>query len=205
MARIDIFTYNGEIDLLEIRLNILNNFVDQFIIVEAPTTFSGKTKPLYFEMHKERFSSFLPKIKYFVIDDYPNDAKILSLADSSPNVPKNGPEHWRREFYQKESIQKALTHLNDEDLCFIGDLDEIWNPEISIPIDDGVYKLKQIVYTYFLNNKSNEPWAGTLVTKYKNVKDTCLNHLRTQKNGKSLKMVVGILPLWVELRRYGEN
>ena len=177
----DVFTYNGEADILEIRLNILHDSVDQFVIVEAPTTFSGLKKPLYFDEQKERFAPFLDKIKYFVIDDYPNDEEILRLADESSNVPKNGPEHWRREFYQKESIKKALTHLQDNDICFIGDVDEIWNPEILIDYTkDDIFKLRQKVYTYYLNNRSNEPWAGTLVTKYKNIKNNCLNHLRTK-------------------------
>ncbi|OGI65825.1 hypothetical protein A3A95_01295 [Candidatus Nomurabacteria bacterium RIFCSPLOWO2_01_FULL_39_18] len=177
----DIFTYNGEADILEIRLNILYDTVDQFIIVEAPTTFSGLNKPLYFQEQKERFKPFLEKIKYFVIDDYPNDQELLKLADSSSNVPTNGPEHWRREFYQKESIKKALTHLQDEDICFIGDVDEIWNPEVLINYaKDDIFKLRQNVYTYYLNNRSSEPWAGTIVTKYKNIKNDCLNHLRTK-------------------------
>lgn len=177
----DIFTYNGETDILEIRLNILKDYVDQFIIVEAPTTFSGLKKPLYFQEQKERFKQFSDKIKYFIIDDYPHDQELLKLADSSSNVPKNGPEHWRREFYQKESIKKALTDLQDEDVCFVGDVDEIWNPEILIDYTkDDIFKLKQEVYAYYLNYKSNEPWAGTLVTKYKNIKNNCLNHLRTK-------------------------
>lgn len=177
----DVFTYNGEADILEIRLNILKDYVDQFVIVEAPTTFSGLKKPLYFEEQKERFVPFLHKIKYFIINDYPNDQELLKLADSSFNVPKNGPEHWRREFYQKESIRKALTHLNNDDICFIGDVDEIWNPEVLIDYrKDDIFKLKQEVYAYYLNNKSSEPWAGTIVTKYKNIKNSCLNHLRAK-------------------------
>lgn len=176
----DIFTYNGEADILEIRLNILNNKVDQFVIIEAPTTFSGLKKPLYFQEQKERFAPYLSKIKYFVIDDYPNDKELCKLADESSNVPKDGPEHWRREFYQKESIKKALAHLNDDDICFIGDVDEIWNPEVLIDYTKSdIFKLRQNVYTYYLNNRSSEPWAGTLVTKYKNIKTGCLNHLRT--------------------------
>jgi len=176
----DIFTYNGEADVLEIHLNILKDAVDQFIIVEAPTTFSGLNKPLYFQTQKERFAPFLNKIKYFVIDDYPNDKELCDLADSSSNVPMGGPEHWRREFYQKESIKKALVDLQDNDICFIGDVDEIWNPKTLIDYTkNDVFKLKQEVYTYFLNNKSNEPWAGTIATKYKNIKNNCLNHLRT--------------------------
>jgi len=178
----DILTYNGEEDSLEIRLNILDDMVDEFIIVEATTTFSGNSKPLYFEKHKARFVPFLNKIKYFVVDDYPNDAEILKAADESPNVPKRGPEHWRREFYQKESIKKALTHLKDEDICFVGDVDEIWNLKSGLPKNIETYKLEQLAYVYYLNNRSNEPWKGTLLTTYGNIRQNCLNHLRT--NGK---------------------
>ncbi len=175
----DVFTYNGEADVLELRLNILKDYVDQFVIVEAPTTFSGLKKPLYFEEQKERFTQFKNKIKYFVIDDYPNDPEILALADKSPSVPKGGPEHWRREFFQKESIKKALVGLNDTDFCFVGDVDEIWNPETLIDYTyDGIFKLRQKMYAYFLNNLSSLPWAGTIATKYKNIKNNPLSFLR---------------------------
>lgn len=177
----DIFTYNGEVDILKLRLNILYDHVDQFVIVEAPTTFSGLSKPLYFEQQKERFEKFKDKIKYFVIDDYPNDPEILEMIKNSPNVPKDGPEHWRREFFQKESVKKALTDLQDEDFCFVGDVDEIWNPDTLIDYTfDGILKLEQEMYVYYLNNHTNEPWAGTIATKYKNIKRNSLNSLRNK-------------------------
>lgn len=183
MATIDIFTYNGEEDILEMRLNILDDFVDQFVIVEAPTTFSGEKKPLYFEKSGKRFDKWKDKIKYYVVEpDYPGDESILALADSSPNVPVGGPEHWRREFYQKESIKKALTHLNSDDMCFVGDVDEIWAPGIYTVPRGAVFKLRQKVYVYTLTNRSEEEWAGTLLTDYETISNTCLNHLRT--NGK---------------------
>lgn len=176
---VDVFTYNGEQDILEIHLNILNDYVDQFIIVEAPYTFTGNPKPLYFEQHKERFSKFLPKIKYYVIDQKEAEKKYGSLADSSPNVPKNGPKHWRNEFIQKEAIKDALTHLQDDDVCFIGDVDEIWNPTMSFSFGGSLWKLKLKVFSYYLNNKSNEVFWGTVRTEYRELKDICLNHIRS--------------------------
>lgn len=178
----DIFTYNGEADILEIRLNILDEYVDQFIIVEATTTFSGNKKPLYYKAQKARFKKWKKKIKYFVIDDE-YDPEIIALADRSPNVPANGPSHWKREFCQKESIKKALTHLEPDDICVISDVDEIWNPqtaEKTLLGDFDVLKLRQIVYSYYLNNRSSEPWAGPVVAKYLVVRISCLNHLRTR-------------------------
>lgn len=175
MAIIDVFTYNGGADILEIRLNILSKYVDQFIIVEAPTTFSGLAKPLYYEEQKDRFKKWAKKIKYFVInEDYTFEE--VKLATESPNT--HGAKHWVHEFLQKESIKKALTHLKGFDAVFIGDVDEIWNPQVSYLLP-AVRKMPLNVYTYYLNNKSSEVFSGTILCLYMDVKDTCLNHLRT--------------------------
>lgn len=182
---IDVFTYNGEADLLEIRLNILNDLVDEFIIIEAPTTFSGNPKPLYFENDVERFADWAHKIKYFVIDE--DDQELWNMAKVSPNTV--GAEHWKREFVQKESIKKALTHLNDEDIVFIGDVDEIWDLADYEPVCDlGPTKLLLRVYTYFLNNRSDERFYGTLVGRYKDIKNECLNHLRTHPKARTTEL-----------------
>lgn len=181
----DIFTFFNELELLEIRLNILDKYVDHFVIVEATETFSGLPKPLYFEQNKKKFEKWKDKIIHYVVDDYPNDKELCAMADLSPNVPKGGPQHWHREFYQKETIKKALLNLSDDDICFVSDVDEIWNPEVKIDYTkNDIFKLRQDVYVYYLNNRSSEPWAGTLVTKYKNIKNNCLNHLRTASKTK---------------------
>ncbi len=192
----DIFTFLNELDLLEIRLHILYPYVDYFVIVESTQTFSGLPKRLVFSENQQRFKDFKDKIIHYVIDDTPSDEndlqtrlkgpnistldrEIITNALTSDNVPK-GIVHWLKEFYQKESIKKALVKLNDNDICFVSDVDEIWNPEVLIDYrKDDIFKLRQNVYAYYLNNRSSEPWHGTLVTKYKNIKHGCLNHLRT--------------------------
>ena len=171
---IDCVSYNGEQDLLEIHLKVLNDYVDQFIILEAPTTFTGLPKPLYYKQHQDRFREFQPKIKFFVIDENYSSEEI-ALSEASPNT--RGATHWKHEFLQKESIKKALTHLEDNDICFIGDIDEIWMPE-ALTLD-GVFKLKLKVYSYYLNNRSTEEFWGTLKAPYVVIKETVLNHLRT--------------------------
>ena len=49
MALYDCFMYFDEDMLLDIRLNILNNTVDKFVIAEATRTHSGKEKKLTFQ------------------------------------------------------------------------------------------------------------------------------------------------------------
>lgn len=178
MAIIDVFTYNGEADLLEIRLNILYDYVDQFIIIEAPTTFSGKPKPLYYEKEKARYKKWQNKIKYFTIDENYTEAEQADAA-TSPNT--IGAAHWKHEYLQKESIKKALTHLQEEDIVFIGDVDEIWKTSSKyLDIYLGGFKLPLMVYTYYLNNRSTEQFWGTYVGIYgRDIKNKCLNHLRS--------------------------
>lgn len=178
---IDTVSFNGEYDLLEIRLNILNDYVDEFVICEAPTTFTGNPKPLYFERDKERFKEFAHKIKYFVIDENYTEREI-NYAEHSPNT--KGASHWKREFLQKESIKKALTHLNDDDRVFIGDCDEIWEPQSG---DAGIAKLKLRVYNYYVNNRSNEEFWGTITGKWRDIKNRCLNHLRTRDSDRKTR------------------
>ena len=49
----DCFLFFNELDLLEIRLNVLNDYVDYFVLVEATQTFTNKDKPLYYKENKE--------------------------------------------------------------------------------------------------------------------------------------------------------
>lgn len=169
MAVIDIFSYNSEKDLLEIRFNILNDLVDEFIIVEAPTTFSGSLKPIYFD--PVDFPEWTHKVRHFVVDERYSDEEIKQAHDSPYT---NGQERWMREFMQKESIKKAMTHLQDDDICYIGDVDEIWELREYKDIE----KLKLRVYAYYLNYRSTEEFWGTIRCKYKDIKDECLNNVR---------------------------
>ncbi len=59
------------IELLDLRLNYLNNSVDKFVLVEGTKSHQGKDKKLYFEENKSEFKKFENKIIHHIIDDYP--------------------------------------------------------------------------------------------------------------------------------------
>ena len=169
---IDVITWNGESELFDIRYNVLRDFVDEFRVIEFDQTFSGKPKsPL--------FAQNWPKVKsYFITENI--WSKYEELAKSSPNTQYGqGAEHWVREFAQKESIKDYLIDLKDDDIVIIGDCDEI--PQIDLPNDSIVFypsKIKLRVYSYYLNNRSNEEFWGNLIGIYKDIKGKCLNELR---------------------------
>lgn len=179
---VDVVTFNGEFDLFELRYQILKDYVDEFIVVEFDKTFSGKDKPNYVKESANVYYDPInqwPKVKYFSVED-PEWEKYRELAESSPNT--KGAEHWKMEFMMKESIKDCLTHLNDEDIVFIGDCDEIWDPRVLKFMSNDAFpimKYRLNVYTYYLNNHSNEDFWGFVMARYKDIKNECLNHLRS--------------------------
>ena len=193
---IDVITYAGdrEQELFEIRYNILAPFVDEFRVIEFDKTFSGKSKIEYMKGSLTEH----PILKFPFVDDNGEEYKKVSRymvpenvwgkyweeAKKSPNTNYGeGAKHWQREYAMKESIRDCLTDLDDGDIIYLGDVDEIYQP--FIVSDNLIFKLKLRVYTYWLNNKSSEEFWGTIIGKYKNIKGKCLNHLRKNDSKKT--------------------
>lgn len=158
---VDAFTYNGEDDLLAIRLELLNPFVDRFVIVEADKTFTGLSKPQKFNLNN--FRSFSSKIKYYFIDN-------LSASPTSA---------WENERLQRDSLIEGLNDLADDDIFILSDVDEIPNPLAIAEFSSKkciLAELSQGLYFYYLNNraydKSGLPvkWIKSVIVKYGNFK-----------------------------------
>ena len=155
----DCFTFFNELDLLEIRLNILNDYVDKFVIVEATRTFNNKPKPLYFEQNKDRFEKFKDKIIHVIFDEYPEESEL---------------REWTIENSQRNYIMKGLENCNDDDIIMVSDMDEIPRPELikSAYNPDKIVAFDMDYYIYFLNNLViGRKWNhGTKLLSYKNCK-----------------------------------
>jgi beta-1,4-mannosyl-glycoprotein beta-1,4-N-acetylglucosaminyltransferase len=202
----DCFCFFNELDLLELRLNILGDYVDYFVISESSVTHTGQPKPYYYEENKERFSKWKDKIIHLKIEDTPNDFLNLPLIDDSNNFDNRCVSqihnfictqtnrfnrateiHYGRDFYQKECIRRGLEHCNDEDIIISSDCDEIPNPEVLKNIDKilnaGTYfTLNQDTYYYYLNLLKEREWKGSRIGLYADLKDYSYNELRGNSN-----------------------
>ena len=164
MKIFDCFIFNHEIELLEIRLNILNDYVDKFIITEGDMTFSGLPKESHFLNNKERFAKWEDKI-------------ILNQI----NIPEcESP--WHREIYSRNAMVN-LDIFNDDDLIIMSDGDEIPNPEILEHASDWVsddthFTFEQSCYAYWINNLYSDKWFGTRAATYKYVNNTTVDDIR---------------------------
>ena len=65
----DCFQFFDEEMLLDLRLNIMDKYVDKFVITEATYMHNGKSKKLVFDIKK--FSKFKDKIIYIIVDKQP--------------------------------------------------------------------------------------------------------------------------------------
>lgn len=126
MKIVDVFLFFNELDLLEIRLNMLYPFVDYFVINEATQTFFGSDKPLYYLENKERFTKFEDKIIHNIIES----PAIEHLNDLGKKY-KTPVRCHQTDAYQKDSIKKFLDDIcSPDDAIIWSDLDEIPNPDV---------------------------------------------------------------------------
>lgn len=183
---LDVFMFHGELDILELRFKILNNVVDKFVICEASEHLSGEPNISEYLKNKERFKEWEDKIIYYSFNLMENP-ELVEMAQKSPNT--NNNPYWNKVFYMFESMKKPLEICKDDDIIFISDCDEIWNPNLASfmkAIDlEYIYGLKQLVYYYYLNNRCSEPWIGTICLSYKRLKNEVLNHIK--QKGEYLK------------------
>ena len=73
MAIYDCFQYFNEEHIADLRFNILDKYVDYFVIVESTVNHQGETKKLQFDIKK--YKKFKNKIKYIIVDDTPEKIK----------------------------------------------------------------------------------------------------------------------------------
>jgi beta-1,4-mannosyl-glycoprotein beta-1,4-N-acetylglucosaminyltransferase len=190
----DCFTFFDETDVLEIRLHELDPVVDRFVLVEASQTFSGRPKPLYFELAKPRYRRFAGRIVHVVVDDMDAAKDVRGLpfyaaaAASNPTfralLDRNLPA-WSREAHQRNGIARGLAGCQGEDVILIGDVDEI--PRASslrqLSLRDGTTGFRQRLHYYYLNCRADSDWVGTRAIRYQALARTAPQEVRTETPG----------------------
>lgn len=179
---IDCFTFYNELDMLECRLEYLNNFVDRFVIVESNITHSGKPKPLFFDLNRERYSKYLDKISHVVVNIDPKE------YDWTHDQRKNfNNASWLVENRQRNGILEGLKDLSDEDIVMVSDLDEIPNREAiprAIRMLDHTLAVSMETRQFYYNLEQClvEHWPATVVVKKRILNFFGPQHLRNTKD-----------------------
>lgn len=181
----DCFPFFNELDILKLRMEIMDPFVDKFVIEEAAYTFSSEPKPLYFEENKVMFSKWQDKIIHIVVKDCPL------------GIPPHDMDH-----FQKDHLLLGLKNCKEDDICIFSDVDEIPNidilPDLFQKMEMGkIYHLAQRMFYCFLNaeevsgkllsnsgefeNVDHPMWLGTKVFYYGSLRGRGFWDLRDKK------------------------
>ena len=158
--------------LLDLRLNILDKFVDQFVIVESSYTHSGKEKKLIFDINK--YSKFKEKINYIILKDPPEGIEVINSNDSEGEISrKEILNALKRENLQRDTILNGLKNADSNDWIIVSDLDEI--PDLTKvnfnKIKNKIIFFKQKVFYYKLNLELKTlRWIGTKACRKKHLK-----------------------------------
>jgi len=172
MKIFDCFMYYDEEMILDLRLNILNEYIDYFIIVESTFNHNGKKRKLEFNL--KNFDKFKKKIIYLIYDQEPNEVIKINNEDNDDEKSKKYIFNaYYRENAQRNFITNGLDLAADEDLILISDVDEIPNlSNINFnKIKEKLIFFKQKMFYYKFNLKlPNFTWIGTKSCKKKYLK-----------------------------------
>lgn len=165
----DCFLFYTELDLLELRFEILDPHVDRFVLLESSKSFTGRAKPLCFAENRDRYARFADKIIHVVVDDDPPDCHNA----------------WVREKHQRNALLRGLSGCRPDDVIVFSDLDEIPNPRIlsNLPATDKPIRCRQLYFFYNLNclNVTKPWWSGTRIVRYRHLEKYSPQALRKLK------------------------
>ena len=134
----DLFMYNGERTVLDIRLHEMNDWVDHFVVIESGTTFTRLPKRYYFAEIADELGPYRDKIIHLVVDDPP-------AYLTSP---------WAVEFWQRDSALRALSGLcSPDDFVLLTDVDEIVDRRAFESLSGDLAGLTMDTYFLFLNRR----------------------------------------------------
>jgi len=112
---IDSFLFNGELELLELRLKVLYNYVDKFTIVESNFTFKGNLKPMVCKEYLEDLGfKDDPKIEVIEVNLPPSNSKMSSEDEDN---------YW--DILRKNQISLC----ENDDILILADIDELPHPQ----------------------------------------------------------------------------
>jgi len=175
----DCTTFYSEHMILDVRFNILNDFVHKFVVVESLFSHSGEKKKLNFDI--KNYPKFKDKITYLVIDHEPENI----IKESSDVKEQKRNNSLKRIELSYNYMEKATSEAGDNDLIILSDNDEIpnLNSKQFKNNKNDIIIFKQLFFYYKFNLLYDRMlWFGSKACKKKYLKS--FSWLRNQKNKK---------------------
>tara|TARA_B100001996_G_scaffold217525_1_gene167249 strand:- start:1562 stop:2425 length:864 start_codon:yes stop_codon:yes gene_type:complete len=168
--------------MYDLRLNLLNDYVDKFVVVESLYTHRGNKKKQNFNI--EDYKKFKDKIIYILIDEEPND--LYEINDEKDNEGLKRLNTLKRIKLQYNSLEKGIKDADLDDLIILSDCDEIPNlKNIKENINNDIVVFKQRLYYFKFNYLyKNYDWFGSKACKKKLLKTfEWLRYVKSKRYG----------------------
>ena len=181
MKIFDCTTFYSEHLMMDLRFNILNDYVEKFIVCESTISHSGKKKKLNFDINN--YPKFKDKISYIIIDEEPKG--IIGLKNGLAKPHEKRSDSLKRINLSYDYMIKAIDKASDNDLIILSDNDEIPNLKSKQFKNStkNIIIFKQLFFYYKLNLLYDLiPWYGSKAAKKKNL--VSMSWLRNLKNKK---------------------
>ena len=165
--------------MMDLRFNILNEYVEKFIVCESTISHSGKKKKLNFDINN--YPKFKDKINYVVIDEEPTG--IIGLKNGLAEPHEKRSDSLKRINLSYDYMLRAISEASDNDLIILSDNDEIpnLNSQQFKNCNKNIIIFKQLFFYYKLNLFYDlVPWYGSKAAKKKNL--LSMSWLRNLKN-----------------------
>ena len=186
MKIFDCTTFFDEKLMMEVRFNILDQYVDRFVVVEANFSHSGKKKKLNFNI--DDYPKFKNKINYVVLEKEPENIKSINPGENVNNIINQRLNSIKRIEYQRNKIISGIDEADEEDYIIYSDNDEI--PKLdNFNLSENNNKIiifKQKLYYYKFNlSYPKIDWYGSKACKKKNlINISWLRNIKSKKYSK---------------------
>jgi beta-1,4-mannosyl-glycoprotein beta-1,4-N-acetylglucosaminyltransferase len=180
MKIFDCTNYFNEDIIYGLRLEILDKYVDKFIVAESLYSHSGQRKKLNFDINK--YPKFKSKIHYIVVENEPQD---LIKLDGLPYDHAQGMKRMnslKRIRQQYDVLREGIKDAQNDDLIILSDCDEIPNLENLNKVNSKqIIIFKQLLFYYKFDLYHNAmTWHGSKGCLKKDL--LTFNWLRNIKN-----------------------
>ena len=180
MKIFDCTNYFNEDLIYGLRLEILDKYVDKFIVAESLYSHSGQRKKLNFDINK--YPKFKSKIHYIVVENEPQD---LIKLDGLPYDHVQGMKRMnslKRIRQQYDVLREGIKDAQNDDLIILSDCDEIPNLENLNKVNSKqIIIFKQLLFYYKFDLHHNAmTWYGSKGCLKKDL--LTFNWLRNIKN-----------------------
>ena len=181
MKIFDCTTFYSEHMMMDVRFNILNEYVHKFIVVESLFSHSGEKKKLNFNINN--YPKFKDKIIYLVIENEPDQIINDNNLVKKQSVKRLNSITRINQSY--DFMQKGIKHAEPDDLILLSDNDEIPNLESKQfkNSNKDLFIFKQLFFYYKFNLQYDlMSWFGSKACKKKKLHS--FSWLRNIKNKK---------------------